>query len=89
MALPWWRQAIIWVNDGKRTDAHMRHPAPHKGQWREAFMFSLIYDWINGWVNNVEAGDFRRHRAHYDVTVIVICMVCLEAMCVTYDKGLL
>ena len=25
---------------------------PHKGQWREAMMFSLICVWINGWVNN-------------------------------------
>ena len=24
----------------------------------------------NGWVNNRDAGYFRRHRAHYDVTVI-------------------
>ena len=24
----------------------------------------------NGWVNNRDAGDFRRYRAHYDVTVI-------------------
>ena len=24
----------------------------------------------NGWVNNREAGDFRRHRAHYDVIII-------------------
>ena len=31
---------------------------------------SLIYAWINGWVNNREAGDLRRHRAHYDVTVM-------------------
>ena len=22
------------------------------------------------WVNNIEAGDFRRHRSHYDVTII-------------------
>ena len=43
---------------------------PHKGQWREALMLSLISAWINGWVNNREAGDFRRHRAHYDVTVM-------------------
>ena len=28
--------------------------------------------WINGWVNNGEAGDLRRHRAHYDVTVIAL-----------------
>ena len=35
-------------------------------------MFSLICALINSWVNNREAGDLRRHRAHYDVTVIVI-----------------
>ena len=34
--------------------------SPHKGQWGGALMFSLIYAWINGWVNNCEAGDFRR-----------------------------
>ena len=43
---------------------------PHKCQWREALMFSLICVWINGWVNNGEAGDLRRYRAHYDVTVM-------------------
>ena len=26
--------------------------------------------WINGWVNIREAGDLRRHRAHYDVIVM-------------------
>ena len=26
--------------------------------------------WINGWVNNREAGDLRRQRAHYDVIVM-------------------
>ena len=50
------------------------HPSPmnspHKGQWRGALMFSLICAWINGWVNNREAGDLRRYRAHYDVTVM-------------------
>ena len=42
----------------------------HKGQWRAAFVFSLICVWINGWVNNREAGDLRYHRAHYDVIVM-------------------
>ena len=41
--------------------------SPHKGQWRGALIFSLI----NGWANNREAGDLRRYRAHYDVTVMV------------------
>ena len=40
------------------------------GQWRGALMFSLISVWINGWVNNHEAGDLRSYRAHYDVTVM-------------------
>ena len=45
--------------------------SPHKGHWRGALMFSLICVWINGWVNNGEAGDLRRYRAHYDVTVML------------------
>ena len=44
--------------------------SPDKGQWRGALMFSLICAWINGWVYNREAGDIRRHRAHYDVIVM-------------------
>ena len=44
--------------------------SPRKGQWRGALMFSLICVWINGWVNNREAGDLRRYRAHYDVTLM-------------------
>ena len=41
-----------------------------KGHWGGALMFSLICAWINGWINNHEAGDLRRHRAHYDVIVM-------------------
>ena len=44
--------------------------SPHKGQWRGALIFSLICAWINGWVNNREAGELRRHRVHYDVIVM-------------------
>ena len=42
----------------------------HKGQWRGALMFTLIYAWINDWVNNREAGDLRRQHGHYDVIVM-------------------
>ena len=45
--------------------------SPHKGQWRGALMFSLFCVWINGWINSREAGDLRRYRAHYDVTVMM------------------
>ena len=44
--------------------------SPHKGQWRGALIFSLICVWINGWVNNREAGDLRCYRVHYDVSVM-------------------
>ena len=44
--------------------------SPHKGQWRGALMFPLICAWINGCINNREAGDLRRYRAHYDVIVM-------------------
>ena len=44
--------------------------SPHKDQWRRALMFSLIWDWTYGWVNNRDAGDLRRHCAHYGVIVM-------------------
>ena len=53
---------------------------PHEGQWRGALMFSLICARINGWVNNREASDLRRHCAHYDV--IVMCKLTTDW---TYD----
>ena len=70
--------------------------SPHKGQWRGALMLSLICVWINGWVNNREAGDLRRYRAHYDVTVMVdgphiwlqnICVV-LKIRTIRHARGL-
>ena len=45
---------------------------PHKGQWRRVLMFSLIYAWIKCSVNNREAGDLRRHRAHYEAIVMML-----------------
>ena len=31
---------------------------------------------INRWIDNVEAGDLRRYRVHYDVTVMCLCYEC-------------
>ena len=69
----WWRHqmetfsALLAICAGN-SPAPGEFPA--KGQWGGALMFSLIYVWINGWVNNRKAGDLRRYRAHYDVTVM-------------------
>ena len=54
--------------------------SPHKGQWRGALMFTLICTRINGWVNNREAGDLRRYRAHYDVIVMIKNLASLEGL---------
>ena len=54
--------------------------SPHKGQSPVVLMFSLIRAWTNDWANNRDAGKFRRHRAHYDVTlmrmVVVVASLC-------------
>ena len=44
--------------------------SPHKGQWHGSLIFSLICAWTNGWVDNRNAGDLRRHHANWDVTVM-------------------
>ena len=78
---PWWRHQMETF---PRYWPFVRgiHRSPvnslHKGQWRGALMFSLICARINGWVNNGEAGDFRRHRAHYDVIAMALS---LSALC--------
>ena len=66
--------------------------SPHKGQWRRVLMFSLICAWINGCVNNREAGDLRWRQCNeisswpvpffkdifhfYEKFVLVLLMTC-------------
>ena len=45
--------------------------SPRKSQWRGALVFYLLSAWTNGWVNNRDGDDLKRHRAHYGVTVMV------------------
>ena len=49
---------------------HRWIPLP-KASDAEFWCFCLICAWANGWVNNREAGDLRRHRANYGVTVMM------------------
>ena len=41
--------------------------SPHKGQWCRTLMFSLIWASTNDRINNRDAGDMKRHHAHYDI----------------------
>ena len=74
---PWWRHqmetfsALLAICAG---NSPVSGEFPHKGQWRGALMFSLIFTRINGWVNNREAGDLRRFRAHYNFNVMAVCI---------------
>ena len=69
----WWRRQMETLSWSLAICAGIhRSPvnSPHKGLWRGALMFSLICAWINGWVNNHEAGDLICHGAHYYATVM-------------------
>ena len=53
----------------------------------ELWCFLLICAWTKYWVNNCEAGDLRRHHAHYDVTVMWKKSTCPQRMCVSFCKA--
>ena len=59
-----------------RVTGHLCGNSPVPGEFpaqrpvTRTLVFSLICVWINDWVNNREAGDLRRYRAHYDVIVM-------------------
>ena len=46
-----------WIPRTKASDAWL-------------WLFFFICAWMNGWVNNREAVDLRRHRTHYDVAIM-------------------
>ena len=79
---PWWRHQMETFSTllAFARGIH-RSPlnSPHKGQWHGALMVFFICVWINGWVNNREAGDLRRHRAHYDVIVMQTQFTCITS----------
>ena len=56
-----------WIPLTKASDAQL---------W--CFLWSA--PWINGWVNNREAGDLIRHRAHYDVIVMISRMYYISVL---------
>ena len=69
----WWRHqmetfsallALCAGNSPVPGEFHTQRPVTR------SFDVYLICTQINGWVNNREAGDSRRHRAHYDVIVM-------------------
>ena len=71
---PWWRyqmeiiSALLALCAG---NSPVTDEFPSQSPVTRSLDIFFICAWINGWVNNREAGDLRRHHAHYDVTVLL------------------
>ena len=71
--ISWWRHqmdtfsALLAICTGN-SPVTGEFPAQMPVTWNFDAFFNLRLN--NGWVNNREAGDLRRHRTHYDVTVV-------------------
>ena len=69
LIVPWWRHQMETFSALLATCVGN---SPVTGEFpvqRPVIFF--ICTWMNGWVNNREAGDLKRHRAHYNVTVML------------------
>ena len=72
----WWRHqketfsALLTLCAGNSS---VTGEFPSQRPVTRSFDFDVFFDlgWTNGWVNNRNAGDLRRLRAHYDVTVML------------------
>ena len=73
-SIAWWRHQMDTLSASLAIyagNSPVTGEFPAQRPVTRSLMFSLICAWINGWVNNNETCDLRRHRAHYDVIVVV------------------
>ena len=89
---PWWRHqmetfsallAICAGNSSVTGEFSTQRPVTRS--------FGVFFDlrlnkWINGWVNNREAGDLRHHRTHYDVFVMLVNTMAADALAPTLSS---
>ena len=79
----WWRHLMetfsallaLWAWNSLVTD---EFPSQRPVTQNFDIFFDLSLN--KGWVNNRDAGDLRRHWAHYDVTVIRLCFILLWSL---------
>ena len=80
--LTWWRHqmetfsALLALCEG---NSPMTGEFPWQRPVTRGFDISLIHAWTNNWVNTRDAGHLRRHRAHYDITVIYLQITCSDS----------
>ena len=60
----------------------------HKGQWRRALVFSLMWAWTSASTNTWDAGDLRSHCTHCDVNVMPLLELVLKKFydAIWYDQ---
>ena len=88
MVRVWWKNSIVCWHIQIETfsallvlcagNSPVTGEFPTQRPWRGALMLSLNCAWINGWVNNREAGDLRGHCAHCDVIVMGNTVIALH-----------
>ena len=61
---------MAWHDDVIKWKHFPRYWPFVRGIHRSPRNFDVFFDLNKRWVNNREAGDLRRHHAHYDVTVM-------------------
>ena len=65
-----WKCRAFTINGRRYFQLDHRWIPRTKASDAELLYFLWSVPWINGWVNNREIGDLRRHRAHFDIIVM-------------------
>ena len=67
-----------WGSRGYWSFVRGIHRSPVNSLHRPVTRSVDVFFDLNDWVNNREAGDLRRRRAHYDVIVMGMCFSCRD-----------
>ena len=73
-SISWWRHqmetfsALLALCEG---NSPFTCEFPSQKLVRRSFDVFWICAWTTGWINNRDVDDLRRHRAHYDFTVMI------------------
>ena len=74
LTMTWWRHQVetfsaLLVLCEDNSPVTREFPTKARDAVLRCFLWAAL--WIDGWVNNHEGGDLRRHHAHYDVMVMM------------------
>ena len=90
-AMIWWRHQMATIS---ALLAPCAGNSPATGEFPSqrpvTRSFDVLFDLRpNGWLNNHDTGDLKRHRAHYDVTVMNISKQLPNYVCIYCNERLI